>query len=173
MDGTLIDSERLVIDAGMAAFRSAGLPERRDLLEALIGTVGGFEAALIARPSATTSTSPASSAGSREPTARPAPPAMPLRPGARELLSALADLAVPVALATNTTTAGALREPCRRRARRVRSRAPMSGAATGSPGRSLRPTSSWRRRAASGSTPAGASPSRIPTPAPQRPLPQA
>ncbi len=40
LDGTLLETERLIVTAGLTAFRRMGLPERLDLLTSMVGSVG-------------------------------------------------------------------------------------------------------------------------------------
>ncbi|GGL57220.1 HAD family hydrolase [Wenxinia marina] len=103
MDGTLIDSERLVIEAGLAAFRAMDLPERRDVLTDLIGTVGEAAPTLRAAFGAAFDHEGFGALWDLE-VQRMFASGIPLRPGADELLGLLADSGVPVALATNSRT---------------------------------------------------------------------
>ena len=107
MDGTLLDSERLVVDAGMATLARMGLPPRREALLAMVGMVGNhaddtlraafgprFDIALFEQTW-------------REVAADAFDRPIPLRPGARTLLDHLDRLALPRALATNSHTTSA------------------------------------------------------------------
>jgi len=107
MDGTLLDSERLVIEAGLTALAGMGLPPRRDALVAMVGTVGNHaDAALRAAFGADFDTAQfetlwrhAAADGFDQP--------IPLRPGALDLLTHLDSIALPRALATNSHTTSA------------------------------------------------------------------
>jgi HAD superfamily hydrolase (TIGR01509 family) len=109
LDGTLLETERIVVDAGLAAFRRMGLPERHDLLTAMVGTVGddgdaamraafgaGFDRALF-------------EAHMQEAVDAAFAAGIPLRPGADDLLAHLAEIAMPRAIATNSRTSAARR----------------------------------------------------------------
>jgi HAD superfamily hydrolase (TIGR01509 family) len=109
LDGTLLETERLVVGAGLTAFRRMGLPERLDLLTAMVGTVGDdAEAAMRAAFGAAfdrrvfdghwqEAVDAAFAAG------------IPLRPGVTDLLEHLDVIAMPRAVATNSRTAAARR----------------------------------------------------------------
>lgn len=109
MDGTLLDSERLVVEAGMATLARMGLPPRRDALLAMVGTVGNHaDAALRA------AFGPAFDIALFEQTWREVAAGafdgpIPLRPGVIDLLDHLDRLALPRALATNSHTLSARR----------------------------------------------------------------
>ncbi len=107
LDGTLIDSERLMVDAAVAALVSLGLPPRRDLFDALVGVVEDpGHPTLVAAFGDAFDVEAFDAAWVRA--AGPMFAAdIPHRPGARELLETLRDLGVPCALATNSTTASA------------------------------------------------------------------
>jgi HAD superfamily hydrolase (TIGR01509 family) len=106
MDGTLLETERMVVDSALAAFRAMGLPERRDLLESMVGTVGD--------PSATFR---AAFGPAFDPVAFDAhwqvafdsalAAGIPLRPGVTDLFAHLDAIAMPRALATNSRTTAA------------------------------------------------------------------
>lgn len=108
LDGTLIDSERLVIEAGLAAFRSLGLPEARDLLVSMVGhATPEVETVLnahlgrdVTRNMFDEAWNHAVSAAFRA--------GVPTRPGAHDLLDRLALLGMPRAVATNSRTASAV-----------------------------------------------------------------
>lgn len=110
LDGTLIDTERLVIDAGLETLHAMGHPVSRAFMVSLVGideaegyrmlcthvgvdlTFGPFDAAW--------------SAATRRRYASGIPPMA----GVTELLGHLADNRVPRAVATNSTTSGAQRK---------------------------------------------------------------
>jgi HAD superfamily hydrolase (TIGR01509 family) len=109
LDGTLLETERIVVEAGLAAFRRMGLPERLDLLTAMVGTVGddgtaAMRAAFGARFDRAVfddhwqvEVDAAFAAG------------IPLRPGVPDLFVHLDALAMPRAVATNSRTEAARR----------------------------------------------------------------
>ncbi len=110
LDGTLIDSERLIIEAALAAFADLGFPPRRDLLVAMVGAMEdpGY-------PHLVAAFGPGFEAAAFDAAwARAAAPLfaadVPRRPGALRLLSALREAGIPVALATNSGTASATRK---------------------------------------------------------------
>lgn len=106
MDGTLLETERMVVDSALAAFRAMGLPERRDLLEAMVGTVG--DPADTFRAAFGPAFDPAAFDAHWQ-TAFDAALAtgIPLRPGVTDLFAHLDAIAMPRALATNSRTIAA------------------------------------------------------------------
>ena len=103
LDGTLVDSERLLIDAGVAALETLGLAPRRDLLVAMVGSVNDDAIRALAdayagfdHPAFDAAWAEAARAGHAGP--------MPRRPGALRLLRWLAAQGIPVAVASNSTT---------------------------------------------------------------------
>ncbi len=108
MDGTLLDTERLIIEAGLAAFDQLGLPGRVDVLHAMVGLTGeavwqpmwdafGRDFDLAAYETVW-----------MDAYARVHALGVPLRPMAAELLAVLAARGIPVALATNSRRQSAL-----------------------------------------------------------------
>lgn len=108
MDGTLLETERLIVDAGIAAMERLGVPPKRDVLEGLVGLVSadagrhftaaygpdfdllGFETRWNAEFTAAIARG------------------IPLRPGVEALFDHLDRLAMPRALATNSRTKAAV-----------------------------------------------------------------
>lgn len=104
LDGTLLETERLVIDAGLLAFGRLGLPPRRDVLESMVGHSGAEGEALLRA-----AFGPAFHLAAFEAALDDAIPGLmaqgiPLRPGVTELLDHLAAIAMPRAVATNSRT---------------------------------------------------------------------
>jgi HAD superfamily hydrolase (TIGR01509 family) len=107
MDGTLIDSERLMIGAAMVALRELGHPEREDVLIRMVGIVND-ECDRILQDAF----GPAFDIGLFHGVWRGHVLAaygrgIPLRPGARDLLDHLRDTGTPIAVATNSRTEAA------------------------------------------------------------------
>jgi HAD superfamily hydrolase (TIGR01509 family) len=107
LDGTLVDSERVILDAGMTALAALGHVPRREVLSALVGTVGD-ESAAVLRAAYGPAFDPAAFDAAW---ARAADAAwtgrLDTRPGAKDLLSRLAARDMPRAVATNSRTATA------------------------------------------------------------------
>ncbi len=108
MDGTLLETERMVVQAGLSAFRRMGLPERRDILEGMVGTVGDSFAVMRAAFGATFDHG-AFDAHWQEAVDRAFAAGIPLRPGVPDLFAHLDAIAMPRALATNSRTDAAHR----------------------------------------------------------------
>ena len=102
MDGTLIDSERLIVESGQAALRHLGLDDDPAPLHAMIGGTGEAGDAIL-REAFPGLDLDALNAHWRDGFARAQAAGLPLRPGAAELLDALSGRAV--SLATNSRTA--------------------------------------------------------------------
>ena len=102
MDGTLIDSERLIVETGQAALRALGLSDDPAPLHAMIGTSGetGDEILREAFPGLDLD---ALNAHWRDGFGKAQAAGLPLRPGASELLERLEGRAL--SLATNSRTA--------------------------------------------------------------------
>lgn len=108
LDGTLVETERLVVAAALSAMRQLGLPERPDLFTQLIGTVDQEQAVFSQAYGAgfdPIAFNALWAAGVEAEFAK----GIDLRPGAVELLDRLDALSLPFALATNSRTASALR----------------------------------------------------------------
>ncbi|SHI83285.1 HAD family hydrolase [Wenxinia saemankumensis] len=103
LDGTLIDSERLILDAGALALEAMGIPEGRARLVALVGTAGDQAALLRGVFGETFDTATFESLWDEE-AARAWADGIPPRAGAVDLLRHLLDTGVPLALATNSPT---------------------------------------------------------------------
>lgn len=104
MDGTLIETERMVIDSGLDAMVALRLPPRRDLLESLVGTITRDAEPLFHEAyGAGFSMKALEEEWDRSLAARIAH-GIPLRPGVNALLSQLDELGLPRALATNSRT---------------------------------------------------------------------
>lgn len=108
LDGTLLETEKLVVDAALAAFRRLGLPERGDLLTALIGTVGDEGMAYLAAEMGPLFDPVAYEAAWAIEAEAAFARGIPLRPGVTELLDHLDRMAMPRAIATNSRTDSAL-----------------------------------------------------------------
>jgi HAD superfamily hydrolase (TIGR01509 family) len=109
LDGTLLETERLVVQAGLTAFRHMGLPERLDLLTAMVGTVGD-DAEQAMRAAFGAAFDRATFDGHWQIAVDAAFAAgIPLRPGVTDLLTHLDAIAMPRAIATNSRTAAAHR----------------------------------------------------------------
>ncbi|SMY06791.1 HAD family hydrolase [Flavimaricola marinus] len=104
MDGTLIDSERLMIGCAMVALRQLGHPEREDVLVSMVGIVND-ECDAILREAFGPSMDLAEFHGVwRGHVLDAYSKGIPLRPGARDLLDHLSDKGTPIAVATNSKT---------------------------------------------------------------------
>lgn len=107
MDGTLLETERLVIEAGLAAMSRLGLPRRRDVLEQLVGTVADESMFLLrAAFGAAFDQTAFEQAWDCEFTTL-LEGGIPLRPGVPDLMAHLDAIAMPRALATNSRTSAA------------------------------------------------------------------
>ena len=104
LDGTLLETERLIVTAGLTAFRRMGLPERLDLLTSMVGSVGDTgEAAM--RAAFGDAFDPATFESHWQEAVDAAFAAgIPLRPGVTDLLAHLDAIAMPRAVATNSRT---------------------------------------------------------------------
>jgi HAD superfamily hydrolase (TIGR01509 family) len=108
LDGTLIDSERLVIEAGLSAFRSLGLPPERAILTTMVGhatpeveeVLNAHLGRAVTRQAFDEAWNHAVSAAFRA--------GVPPRPGAEDLLMRLISAGIPRAVATNSRTASAV-----------------------------------------------------------------
>ena len=107
LDGTLIDTERLVVDAGLEALAHLGHAPRRDLLNAMVGTVNAEGHPTLAAAYGAAFDAAAFDRAWAEAAERLLTAGIPCRPGARALLTWLRDAGLPVAVATNSRTASA------------------------------------------------------------------
>lgn len=104
MDGTLIDSERLMIGCAMDTLRDLGQPEDRDTLISMVG-IANDEADDILRKSFGPSLDlPTFHAEWRKRVLATYAIDLPLRPGVAEFLEHLKHLGTPMAVATNSKT---------------------------------------------------------------------
>jgi len=107
LDGTLVDSERVILDAGMTALAALGHTPRREVLAALVGTVGDASRDVLGTAFGPDFDHDAFDAA----WARAADVAwtgrLDTRPGSVELLAHLAAREIPRAVATNSRTATA------------------------------------------------------------------
>jgi len=107
LDGTLLETERLIVTAGLTAFRRMGLPERLDILTSMVGSVGdNGEAAMRAAFGAAFDPVVFESHWQEAVDASFAA-GIPLRPGVTDLLAHLDAIAMPRAVATNSRTPAA------------------------------------------------------------------
>ncbi len=108
MDGTLLETERLIVDAGITAMQLLGVPPKRELLEGLVGTVsadaGGYFLAAYGQDFDFAGFETHWGAEFNAAIAR----GIPLRPGVEDLFDHLDRIAMPRALATNSRTAAAV-----------------------------------------------------------------
>ena len=104
MDGTLLETERLVIDAGLVAFAHLGLPPRRDVLQSMVGHSGAAGEALLRAAFGRAFDPPAFDAAWSQAFRTTLADGIPLRPGVIHLLDHLDAIAMPRAVATNSHT---------------------------------------------------------------------
>ena len=108
LDGTLLETERLVIEAGMLTMGEMGLPQKREVLLGLVGTVGDETAArLIDAYGPAFDIAAYESIWAGHFTAL-LEQGIPLRPGVTDLLDHLGAIGMPYAIATNSRTEGAV-----------------------------------------------------------------
>lgn len=107
MDGTLLETERLVIEAGLTAMTAHGLPKRRDVLEQLVGTVADESMFLLRAAFGPEFDQTAFEATWECEFSTLLESGIPLRPGVRDLLAHLDAIVMPRALATNSRTSAA------------------------------------------------------------------
>lgn len=108
LDGTLVETERLVVAAALSALRSLGLPERPDIFERLVGTVDQEDRIFAETFGAAFDPLAFNAAWAVEVETEFAK-GIDLRPGAVDLLDRLDELRLPFALATNSRTESAHR----------------------------------------------------------------
>ena len=104
MDGTLLDTERVMIECGQDTLTSLGLPGRRDLLISMVGLIAADCDALLVQAFGPGFDIPAFNAAWRKRVLARYETGIPLRPGADTLLNALSARAMPLSLATNSMT---------------------------------------------------------------------
>lgn len=104
LDGTLLETERLVVEAGMEAFRRLGLPGRLDILEGLVGTVGDAAVQVMRAAFGPDFDPVAYDTAWRHSVDAAFAAGIPLRPGVTELLIHLDLIDMPRAIATNSRT---------------------------------------------------------------------
>ncbi len=104
MDGTLLETERMVIESGLAAMVALDLPARRDLLESMVGSVSAEGAPILRAAYGDGFVMAEYEAEWDRTLARRLAEGIPLRPGASELLTHLELIAMPRAVATNSRT---------------------------------------------------------------------
>ena len=107
LDGTLLETERLVIEAGMLSMAEMGLPQKREVLQSLVGSVGDATNDLLRA-----AYGPAMDTDLYEKIWATHFNALleqgiPLRPGVTDLLDHLQTIGMPYAIATNSRTEGA------------------------------------------------------------------
>jgi HAD superfamily hydrolase (TIGR01509 family) len=107
LDGTLIDSERLIVDAGIEALNAMGFRIPRDVLLHAVGKIDSDVSARIAAEAGPRFDARAFDAAWDVAVRRAYARGMPLRPGVRELLGHLDRAGLPRAVATNSHTASA------------------------------------------------------------------
>lgn len=110
LDGTLIGTERLIVDTCLQTLTDFGHPVSRDFLTTLVGLseVEGF-VRICAHIGVALDAKTFNAAWSRANQAAYAN-GIPLMPGVAELLARLKTAGIPVAVATNSSTAGAWRK---------------------------------------------------------------
>jgi beta-phosphoglucomutase-like phosphatase (HAD superfamily) len=101
MDGTLLETESLVVRAALKSFAELGLPERHDIFERLIGTVDQEDRVFAEVFGAAYDPVAFQAAWSRNYEVV-LQDGIDLRPGAAELMDRLDQLGLPFALATNS-----------------------------------------------------------------------
>ena len=108
LDGTLVDTERLILDAGESALAAIGLPPRREVLAALVGTVGDDSARVLRAAYGPAFDLAAFDAAWKVQADALWSGRLDTRPGAADLLARLQARDMPRAVATNSRTASAL-----------------------------------------------------------------
>ena len=104
LDGTLVDSERLILDAGMTALAALGHAPQRAVLASLVGTVGDESAGVLRSAYGPAFDAAAFDTAWSQAMAAASTGALDPRPGAMELLSHLHARGLPRAVATNSRT---------------------------------------------------------------------
>ena len=108
MDGTLLDTERLMIDCGLAALEDLGLKGGREVLVRMVGLVSAECDGLLTEAYGPGLDVARLNADWRARVADAYARGIPLRPGAGELVAALLERELPIAVATNSRTDHAL-----------------------------------------------------------------
>lgn len=104
LDGTLLDTEALMIESGLAALAALDLPPRRDVLQSLVGIASDQGEAILRAAFGEHFDLPAMDLHWRTEMDRRLLEGIPLRPGVDALLDHLDDMAMPRAVATNSHT---------------------------------------------------------------------
>lgn len=104
MDGTLIDSERLMIGSAMIALRELGYEPREEVLIKMIGIVNEQSDAILRDAFGPALNLPEFHGVWRGHVLKAYANGIPLRPGARDLLDHLTGNGTPIAVATNSKT---------------------------------------------------------------------
>ena len=104
LDGTLLDTEALMIESGLAALAALDLPPRRDVLQSLVGIASDQGEAILREAFGETFDLPAMDVHWRAEMDRRRLDGIPLRPGVVALLDHLDGMAMPRAVATNSHT---------------------------------------------------------------------
>lgn len=107
LDGTLVDSERVILNAGMTALAALGHAPRREVLAALVGTVGDDSRAVLRAAYGAAFDHDAFDAAWARASEAAWTGRLDTRPGAADLLGHLAARDIPRAVATNSRTAHA------------------------------------------------------------------
>lgn len=110
LDGTLLDTERLVIEAGTAILADMGVPGAGPVLISLVGADGEASRQALLSHAGPGFDLPAFDAALTDAVQHLFDAGAPLRPGATTLLAHLADAGLPCAVATNSRTTTALRK---------------------------------------------------------------
>ena len=109
MDGTLLDTERLVIEAGQAAFAELGVTEPSGLLESFVGQTADQCLQLLRAAFGPDFDKPRFDAVWDQHVRTAFDDGIPLRPGVAELLTRIGDMGLPIIVATNSRHAPAVR----------------------------------------------------------------
>ncbi|MDG1118355.1 MAG: HAD family phosphatase [Flavimaricola sp.] len=108
MDGTLLDTERLMVDAGRAAMARGGLEVREDLLFAMVGLIAADGEAMLYDAYGPDLDLDQLNGHWRDAVNEAYARGIPLRPGVGDLIAYLDTTALPRAVATNATTKAAI-----------------------------------------------------------------
>lgn len=104
LDGTLLDTEALMIESGLAALAALDLPPRRDVLQSLVGIASDQGEAILRAAFGEGFDLPAMDMHWRAEMDRRLLDGIPLRPGVVALLDHLDGMELPRAVATNSHT---------------------------------------------------------------------
>lgn len=107
LDGTLLETERLVIEAGMLTMGEMGVAQKRETLQSLVGTVGDDTAQLLREAYGEDFDMESYDRIWVRHFNALLEKGIPLRPGVVTLLDHLQAIGMPYAIATNSRTAGA------------------------------------------------------------------